>query len=57
MTFHERARLLNMRRTDGFESTSAPVAIALSLIFALVIVYASAIMKRSGGDAPPLPPA
>jgi len=57
MTFHERARLLNMRRTDGFESTSAPVAIALCLIFALVIVYVSAIMKKTAAEAPPPLPA
>ena len=45
-TFHKRAKLLDMRRSDGFEDNSAPLGMALSLVAALTSIYVVSLFKK-----------
>ena len=47
ITYHKRARLLDMRRSDGFDDNIAPMAMALSLVVALGAVYLVSLFKKS----------
>jgi uncharacterized membrane protein YidH (DUF202 family) len=47
-SYHARARLLNMRRSDGFDENTAPMILAMVVVLALSAVYISALMKRGG---------
>jgi uncharacterized membrane protein YidH (DUF202 family) len=45
-TFHRRAKLLDMRRSDGFDENGAPLGMAFALVAALGTVYAVSIFKK-----------
>lgn len=45
--FHRRARLLDMRRSDGFDDNVAPMVLAFSLTAALGATYVVSIFKQS----------
>jgi hypothetical protein len=47
MTYHKRAKLLDMRRSDGFDENAAPLGMALSLVIALGAVYLVALFKKA----------
>jgi uncharacterized membrane protein YidH (DUF202 family) len=47
ITYHKRAKLLDMRRSDGFDDNVAPIGMALSLVVALGAIYLVSLFKKS----------
>ena len=47
ITYHKRAKLLDMRRSDGFDDNLAPLAMAFSLVVALGAVYLVSLFKKA----------
>jgi hypothetical protein len=45
--YHKRAKLLDMRRSDGFDDNLAPLAMAFSLVMALGAIYFVSLFKKS----------
>lgn len=50
-SFHTRARMLNSKRSDGFDNNFAPLAMALSLVVGFGALYVVALSKRSSSLA------
>jgi len=47
ITYHKRAKLLDMRRSDGFDDNLAPMAMAFCLVVALGAVYLVSLLKKA----------
>jgi len=47
LTYHKRAKLLDMRRSDGFDENRAPLGMAFALVIALGSVYFVSIFKKA----------